>query len=211
MKRGSTHKLHHTIRPAVLDDTEAVARIYIDSWNAGYGELMSQADRTVTPDLTAHWSHDLAQPLPHRWWVAEHRGSIVGFAGIGPSRDPVDPEIGELDSIAVDPPYWRKGIGKALISLALQHLVSDGYREAILWTVEGYERGIAFYEAMGWKRDGGIRDGGRQIRSPFRRDDVGPTSWCCLNDRSDSPVAGGPFWAAKRTGLSSLTSSRPSG
>ena len=128
MKRGSTHKLHHTIRPAVLDDTEAVARIYIDAWNAGCGELMSQADRTVTPDLTAHWSHDLTQPLPHRWWVAEHRGSIVGFAGIGPSRDPVDPEIGELDSIAVDPPYWRKGIGKALISLALQHLVSDGYR-----------------------------------------------------------------------------------
>ena len=74
----------------------------------------------------------------------------------------------ELDTIAVDPPYWRKGIGKALISLALQHLVSDGYRQAILWTVEGYERGIAFYEAMGWKRDGGIRDGGRQIR--FRRD-----------------------------------------
>ena len=168
MKRGSTHKLHHTIRPAVLDDTEAVARIYIDSWNAGYGELMSRADRTVTPDLVRRWSHDLAQSVPHHWWVADHRGSVVGFAGIGPSRDPVDPEIGELDSIAVDPPYWRKGIGKALISLALQHLVSDGYREAILWTVEGYERGIAFYEAMGWKRDGGIRDGGRQIR--FRRD-----------------------------------------
>ena len=53
------------------------------------------------------------------------------------------------------------GIGKALISLALQHLTSDGYNEAILWTVEGYERGIAFYEAMGWSRDGGVRDDGR--------------------------------------------------
>ena len=113
---------------------------------------MSQPNRTVTPDLLRRWKDDLAQPVPHRWWVAEHEGSIVGLVGIGPSRDPVDPELGELDSIAVDPPYWRKGIGKALISLALQHLVSDGYREAIVWTVEGYERGIAFYEAMGWKR-----------------------------------------------------------
>ena len=74
-------------------------------------------------------------------------GSFVGVIGIRPSRDPVDSQIGELDTIAVDPPYWRKGIGKALISLAVQHLVSDGYREAILWTVEGHERGIAFYEA----------------------------------------------------------------
>ena len=54
------------------------------------------------------------------------------------------------------------------MSLALQYLVSDGYRRAVVWTVEGYERGIAFYEAMGWARDGGVRDEGRQIR--VRRD-----------------------------------------
>ena len=79
----------------------------------------------------------------------------------------MDPQLGELDTIAVDTLHWRTGIGKALISLALKHLVSDGYSEAILWTVEGYERGIAIYEAMGWARDGGVRDEGRQIR--FRR------------------------------------------
>lgn len=168
MNQGNTHKLLPTIRPATPHDTEAVVRIYIDSWNAGYGDLMSQPDRSVTPDLLQRWRHDLAQPVPHRWWVAVEDDSIVGFAGIGPSRDPVDPQLGELDSIAVDPPYWGMGVGKALISLALQHLVSDGYREAILWTVEGYERGIAFYESMGWKRDGGVRDNGRQIR--FRCD-----------------------------------------
>ena len=54
------------------------------------------------------------------------------------------------------------------MSVALRHLAADGYREAILWTAEGYERGIAFYEAMRWSRDGGIRDEGRQIR--FRHD-----------------------------------------
>ena len=50
------------------------------------------------------------------------------------------------------------------MSVALRYLVADGYDEAIVWTVEGYERGIAFYEAMGWSRDGGVRDDGRQIR-----------------------------------------------
>ena len=46
--------------------------------------------------------------------------------------------------------------------VALRHLVADGYDEAV-W-IEGYERGIAFYEAMRWRRDGGVRDEGRQIR-----------------------------------------------
>ena len=152
-----------TIRPAMPTDVDEVTRIYIDSWNAGFGELLSQADRTVTPDLVERWSRDLARPAPHRWWVAERMGSIVGVVGIGPSRDPVDPQFGELDTIAVDTPHWRTGIGSALMSLALQYLVSDGYNEATVWTVECYQRGIAFYEAMGWRRDGGVRDEVRQV------------------------------------------------
>ena len=100
-----------TIRPATPADVDEVTRIYIDSWNAGYGELLSRADRTVTPDLVERWSHDLARPAPHRWWVAERMGSIVGVVGIGPSRDPVDPQLGELYTIAVDTPHWnREGI-----------------------------------------------------------------------------------------------------
>ena len=54
------------------------------------------------------------------------------------------------------------------MSVALRYLSADGYDEAVVWTVEGYERGIAFYEAMGWSCDGGVRDEGRQIR--FRLD-----------------------------------------
>ena len=162
-----------SIRSATTADTEAIARIYIDSWNASFGALLSSADRTVTAELSERWRRNLALPVPHRWWVAERLGKVIGFAGIRPSRDPVDPQIGELDTIAVDQPHWRSGIGRALISLALDDMKADGYRESILWTVNGYERGIAFYEAMGWRRDGGTRDAGRQIR--FRHDlaDIG--------------------------------------
>ena len=103
-------------------------RIYIDSWNAGFGALLSQADRTVTPALIERWRHDLAQPVPHRWWVAERMGSIAGFVGIGPSRDPVDARLGELDTIAVDPSHWRTGIGKELMSVALRYLVAGRLR-----------------------------------------------------------------------------------
>ena len=160
-----------TFRTATPPDVGEIVRIYIDSWNAGFGKLLSQADRTVTPDLIERWKHDLSRPVPQRWWIAERRGSIVGFVGIRPSRDPVDPQLGEVDTIAVDPPHWRTGIGTALMSLAVRYLASDGYIEAIVWTVEYYERGIAFYEALGWRRDGVIRDEGRQMR--FRQDLTG--------------------------------------
>lgn len=164
MKQHAKGIIPPTIRSAASADAETVARIYIDSWNAGFGALLSRADRTVTPALTDRWRHDLDQPVPNRWWVAEHSGTTAGVAGIGPSRDPVDVRLGELDTIAVDPLHWRTGIGTALMSVALRHLASDGYYEAIVWTVEGYERGIAFYKAFGWRRDGGVRDDGRQIR-----------------------------------------------
>ena len=151
-----------TIRVADRNDAEAIAHIYIDSWNAGFRGLMPP--RQIDAELVARWRRDIGAPLPRRWWVAEVAGVIVGFAGIGPSRDPIDPELGELNTIVVDPSMWRRGIGRALMSEAFQYLIADGYREAVLWTLAGYAQGKTFYESMGWSLDGATRDAGRQVR-----------------------------------------------
>lgn len=153
-----------TVRAASGDDAPQVTRIYVDSWNTEFVGLMPP--RSVTAELVERWRQDLARLVPQRWWVAE-KGSVVGFVGIGPSRDPVDPTLGELDTIAVDPGCWRGGVGRALMAVALQHLMADGYREAVLWTLAGYGQGQRFYEATGWRLDGGARAGERQIR--YRR------------------------------------------
>ena len=54
LKRETGVGLPLTIRPATGDDAGAVARIYVESWNAGFGGLLSRADRTVNagPDRT---------------------------------------------------------------------------------------------------------------------------------------------------------------
>jgi GNAT superfamily N-acetyltransferase len=151
-----------TIRTASASDAGRIARIYVDSWNVGFAGLMPA--RELTDELIGRWARDLAVPLPKRWWVAEVDAVIVGFAGIGPSRDPIDPTLGELDTIAITPTHWRKGIGRALLALALRYLRADGYRQAVLWTLAHYPQGQRFYEAAGWVFDGGIRDAGRQLR-----------------------------------------------
>ena len=155
-----------TIRTADASDAGSIARIYVDSWNTGFVGLMPA--RQLTTELVARWERDLAVPLPHRWWVAEMEAALVGFVGIGPSRDPIDPTLGELDTIAVAPTHWRRGIGRALLALALRYLRTDGYRQAVLWTLAHYEQGQRFYEAAGWQLDGGVRDAGRQVR--YRHD-----------------------------------------
>jgi ribosomal protein S18 acetylase RimI-like enzyme len=161
MLSASMNERPPTIRTAGTSDASSIAQIYVDSWNMGFAGLLPA--RQVTAKLVARWESDLAVPIPHRWWAAEVDATIVGFVGIGPSRDPIDPALGELDTIAITPTYWRRGIGRALLAVALSYLRADGYRQAVLWTLAHYEQGQRFYEAAGWVLDGGVRDAGRQI------------------------------------------------
>ena len=146
-----------TVRSATADDGPAVARIYVDSWNDGFGELMPTA--VLDDGRIARWSETLAGG---NWWVAEVGGVIAGLVGIGPSRDPIDPELGELDTIAVDPPYWRHGVGTALMQKALEELAAQ-YDEAILWTLANYPQGQTFYTKTGWTPAPETRDNGHQV------------------------------------------------
>jgi ribosomal protein S18 acetylase RimI-like enzyme len=152
------------LREATPADAEGVARVYVESWNEGLADLMPP--RVLNPEQVARWSRDL-DAGPVRWWVAESGGSVVGFVGTGPSRDPIDPDLGELDTIAVAPSAWRRGVGRRLMDAALDELRGGGYGQGILWTLADNEQVRTFYEATGWRSSGEVRDSGRQIA--FRR------------------------------------------
>ena len=89
-----------TIGTPSVTDAPAVARIYVESWNEGSGDLFGR--RELTNMEVTRWSSDLVDGRA-LWWVAEEDGRVVGFFGICLSRDSVDAERGELDTIAVDP------------------------------------------------------------------------------------------------------------
>jgi GNAT superfamily N-acetyltransferase len=122
--------------------------------------------RVLDGAQVARWERDLGNG-PAGWWVAERGGSVVGFVGTGPSRGPIAPLLGELDTIAVAPSAQRQGVGRRLMAAAVENLVLAGYHEGILWTLADYARGRGFYEATGWRASGEVRDSGRQIA--FRR------------------------------------------
>lgn len=145
-------------------DAAEIAWVYVASWNEGFRHLMPP--RVLDVEQVARWSRELDSGRG-RWWLAERGQSVVAFAGTAPSRDPIDPDLGELDTIAVAPRAWRQGAGRALMRTALHDLRDAGRHETILWTLADYDRGRRFYEATGWRRSGEMRDSGRQIA--FRR------------------------------------------
>lgn len=100
--------------------------MYVASWNEGFGHLM--VPRVLDAEQVRRWSRDL-EAGPVRWWLARSGESVVGFAGTGASRDPIEPGLGELDTIAVAPSAWRRGVGRRLMDRALDDLRVSGYQK----------------------------------------------------------------------------------
>jgi GNAT superfamily N-acetyltransferase len=142
-----------TVREATAADADEIARVHVESWRGVYTGVFPEP----AFDLEARrrwWREVLAPGRPRRSavFVAEVDGAVVGFAGVGPSDVP---GVGQLYTIYVEPPSWGTGAGRALIERAEESLRSSGYREAMLWVLEGNERAERFYRAAGWRPDGG--------------------------------------------------------
>lgn len=147
------------MRPAAAVDAPTVTAIYIDSWNLGFGHLMGI--RRVDDERVERMRRDFSNPAED-WTVAELEGVAVGFVCIGPSREPRDPDLGELQAIHVDPIWWRRGVGTALMSHALGDL-EQRWSGAILWTPAGHDGGHAFYRATGWEELDQSRADGTEV------------------------------------------------
>ena len=147
-----------TVRLASAADADAIGRVQVESWRAAYAGLLP--DEAVAGfDVASRrqlWREWLSGPPRPRsaTFVVEDAGEVVGFAGIGPSRDPDGGEQAELYTIYLLPSCWGRGVGRALMLRAEEAMRGSGFRTAVLWVLDGNERGERFYRAAGWERDG---------------------------------------------------------
>lgn len=146
------------VRAAVPSDAAAIAVVHVRSWQVGYRGLLPDS---LLAGLRVErrerwWSQWLRALGPRdRELVAERQRRIVGFASLGPSRDPdAGDDVAEVYAIYVHPDDWRGGIGQALMTFALDELREAGFRSATLWVLDSNERARWFYEAGGWQTDG---------------------------------------------------------
>ncbi len=153
------------MRDAQPDDAGAVAGVHVRSWQVAYSGLLSDEylDRLDADERRVAYRFGDPRPGRPATIVAVDDGAIRGFATMGPARDP-EPAgrstagTGELYAIYVDPPWWGTGVGRALIAEARARLSRYHFAQAVLWVLIGNDRAQRFYEADGWRPDGGRRE-----------------------------------------------------
>jgi ribosomal protein S18 acetylase RimI-like enzyme len=91
--------------------------------------------------------------------VAEAHRRIIGFVHVKPSRDPdSDPvAVGQLTSIYVLPGWWGQGIGRQLMTAAINRMTVAGFDQATLWVLHTNVRARHFYDTAQCRPDGTTR------------------------------------------------------
>lgn len=168
MTGGTTHA---TVRPARVEDAEAVGRVHVAAWRWAYAGLMDAAvlDGLDAGRRAAFWRDWLAAGSPGgTLLVAERDGVIVGFVNHGVSRDPdATPATGEIRALYVERAVQGTGVGAALMNRALAGLAAAGHREATLWVLATNALGRAFYDRGGWAPDGATQEDEHEGSAPL--------------------------------------------
>jgi len=138
------------IRPAAAADVDAVVELELtclgaDAWSRG---LVEQGIAAALPTVS--------------YLVAEVHGVVVGHVVASAAGDDA-----ELQRIAVDPAYRRRGLAGELLAAVEQRAAADGATRLLLEVREDNTAAAAFYESRGFvevgRRRGYYRDGAAAV------------------------------------------------
>ncbi|HEY3144103.1 MAG TPA: mycothiol synthase [Acidimicrobiales bacterium] len=86
---------------------------------------------------------------PAGFLLHERDGELAGFCWTKVHAD-IDPPIGEIYVIAVDPDWHRSGLGRALVVAGLDHLARAGLTVGMLYVESTNTPAVRLYEDMGF-------------------------------------------------------------
>lgn len=155
---------HLAIRPAVVADAAAIARVQVETWQSTYAGQVSDSALAFFTDLERRerqWTDALTQAAGdatnlRRTFVGESEGRILGFAIAGPTRfeegDPPEALLyqGEIYAIYVLARSQGQGLGAQLMEASADYLGRVCQLHGLLvWALETNTRARGFYERLG--------------------------------------------------------------
>lgn len=142
------------IRRAKKSDIEAMARVVSESWQVAYKELISDEDMNLFSNTVRrkelfrkNWDGQLN-------FVLLCENSVKGVCSAKKYLKDGFCDAAEIDQLYLDPDHIGQGCGKRLLDFVLFQLKEEGFKQAILYVMEGNEKAIGFYERCGFKPDG---------------------------------------------------------
>ncbi|NUR99962.1 MAG: GNAT family N-acetyltransferase [Kribbellaceae bacterium] len=124
----------------------------VASWRGAFTGLVPQdfLDAMDPAAIAASWVDSIAAGRS-RIHVALRDDHVIGYAGVGPERDPeAPPNTGELYALFVHPDHWGTGAGRALADAACADLRAVGCTNVRLWVLEANIRARTFYTRYGF-------------------------------------------------------------
>ncbi len=139
------------IREAKPEDAAQIAEVHIKSWRQAYKGVVHQSYLDNGLDInerTKRWREGLSESRKGTF-LAFNGAALAGFATVGQSRDDGYSEYGELYAIYLDPDYFGKGVGKALLHRSLEYAIAQGFKKMFVNVLTDNKMGRDFYERMG--------------------------------------------------------------
>ncbi|MEJ2559306.1 MAG: GNAT family N-acetyltransferase [Anaerolineae bacterium] len=142
--------MDYTIRPAALDDANAIAEVARYTWDVTYAHSVGAHNRRKFLKQ-AYAPEALYEAIAHdRGWfyVAIWTGTVVGFAQYLRRFD----AQGELVRIYVHPDHQRCGVGRAFLRTGLTAMAATGVTLCYASVEVNNSAARAFYERFGFRR-----------------------------------------------------------
>ena len=142
------------IRPVSLNDSPAIAKIQVESYQHTYADIFPPAylAHFTLEEQEFDWRGLLSTEMKDILLVAEDSsGQLAGYALACISTDTAVPYDGELVALHVSKSFQRQQVGTRLFSAACAGLQQQGCDSLFLWVLEA-NPARSFYEKLGGQR-----------------------------------------------------------
>jgi putative acetyltransferase len=106
---------------------------------------------TVYTDPTTDDLFHLFSNQNSRYFIAEHKGCVVGGCGIFPTKGLPEGTV-ELVKLYMDASARNQGVGRILMEKSIQSAKELGYRMVYLETMPELGKAITLYERLGFQQ-----------------------------------------------------------
>jgi len=141
MSRGAAITIRSDLRPGDLGRIIALHGTAYEAERGHFGlPFEAHVARTVAEFVLDNGARG-------RVFLVERGTDLVGCAAIVERRGPAGVS-GQLRWVLADPSVRGRGLGKKLVSMAIDHARAAGWREVFLETTDGLDASMSIYKAL---------------------------------------------------------------